>query len=40
MPEHPANEGTNQIQRFVVAEQLIKEFLEKYGMVRDRSEFL
>jgi alkylation response protein AidB-like acyl-CoA dehydrogenase len=28
-------EGTNQIQRFVVAEQLIKEFLEKYGMGRD-----
>lgn len=33
-------EGTNQIQRFVVAEQLIKEFLEKYGMGRDWSEFL
>jgi len=28
-------EGTNQIQRFVVAEQLIKEFLERYGMGRD-----
>jgi len=33
-------EGTNQIQRFVVAEQLIKEFLEKYGTGRDWSEFL
>lgn len=33
-------EGTNQIQRFVVAEQLIKEFLEKYGMGRDWSEFI
>ncbi len=33
-------EGTNQIQRFVVAEQLIKESLEKYGMGRDWSEFL
>ena len=33
-------EGTNQVQRFVVAEQLIKEFLEKYGMGRDWSEFL
>jgi len=33
-------EGTNQIQRFVVAEQLIKEFIEKYGMGRDWSEFL
>ena len=33
-------EGTNQIQRFVVAEQLIKEFLEKYGMGRNGSEFL
>jgi alkylation response protein AidB-like acyl-CoA dehydrogenase len=32
-------EGTNQVQRFVVAEQLIKEFLEKYGMGRDGSEF-
>jgi len=28
-------EGTNQVQRFVVAEQMIKEFLEKYGMGRD-----
>jgi alkylation response protein AidB-like acyl-CoA dehydrogenase len=33
-------EGTNQVQRFVVAEQLIKEFIEKYGMGRDWSEFL
>jgi alkylation response protein AidB-like acyl-CoA dehydrogenase len=33
-------EGTNQIQRFVVAEQLIKEFLEKYGMLKDWAEFL
>jgi alkylation response protein AidB-like acyl-CoA dehydrogenase len=33
-------EGTNQIQRFVVAEQIIKEFLEKYGMTRDWSELL
>lgn len=33
-------EGTNQIQRLVVAEQLIKEFLEKYGMGRDWSEFV
>jgi alkylation response protein AidB-like acyl-CoA dehydrogenase len=33
-------EGTNQIQRFVVAEQLIKEFIEKYGIGRDWSEFL
>ncbi len=33
-------EGTNQVQRFVVAEQIIKEFLEKYGMGRDWSEFL
>jgi alkylation response protein AidB-like acyl-CoA dehydrogenase len=33
-------EGTNQIQRFVVAEQLMKEFIEKYGMGRDGSEFL
>jgi alkylation response protein AidB-like acyl-CoA dehydrogenase len=33
-------EGTNQVQRFVVAEQLIKEFLEKYGMGKDWSEFL
>ena len=33
-------EGTNPVQRFVVAEQLIKEFLEKYGMGRDRSQFL
>ena len=33
-------EGTNQVQRFVVAEQLIKEFLEKYGMGKDWFEFL
>ncbi len=33
-------EGTNQVQRFVVAEQIIKEFLEKYGMGRDWSEFV
>jgi alkylation response protein AidB-like acyl-CoA dehydrogenase len=33
-------EGTNQVQRFVVAEQVIKEFLEKYGMGKDWSEFL
>ncbi len=33
-------EGPNQIQRFVVAEQIIKEFLEKYGMTRDWSELL
>jgi alkylation response protein AidB-like acyl-CoA dehydrogenase len=33
-------EGTNQVQKFVVAEQLIKEFLEKYGMGRDWSEFV
>jgi alkylation response protein AidB-like acyl-CoA dehydrogenase len=33
-------EGTNQIQRFVVAEQLIKEFLENYGMEKDGLEFL
>jgi len=33
-------EGTNQIQRFVVAEQLIKEFLEKYGMGKDGLEYL
>ena len=33
-------EGTNQVQRFVVAEQLIKEFIEKYGVGRDWSEFL
>ncbi len=33
-------EGTNQVQRFVVAEQVIKEFLERYGMGRDWSEFL
>ncbi len=32
-------EGTNQIQRLVVAEQLIKEFLEKYGVSRDWPEF-
>jgi hypothetical protein len=33
-------EGTNQVQRFAVGEQLIKEFLEKYRMGRDWSEFL
>jgi alkylation response protein AidB-like acyl-CoA dehydrogenase len=33
------DEGTNQIQRFVVAEQLIKEFIEKYGTRRNWSEF-
>jgi alkylation response protein AidB-like acyl-CoA dehydrogenase len=33
-------EGTNQVQRFVVAEQLVKEFPEKYGMGRDWSESL
>jgi len=33
-------EGTNQVQRFVVAEQLIKEFIEKYGMGKNWSEFL
>jgi alkylation response protein AidB-like acyl-CoA dehydrogenase len=33
-------EGTNQIQRFVVAEQLIKESLEKYGVGRDWSDFV
>ncbi len=33
-------EGTNQVQRFVVAEQLIKEYLEKYGMGKDWSDFL
>jgi alkylation response protein AidB-like acyl-CoA dehydrogenase len=33
-------EGTNQVQRFVVAEQVIKEFLERYGMGKDWSEFL
>ena len=33
-------EGTNQIQRFVVVEQLIKEFIEKYGMGRDWLEFV
>jgi alkylation response protein AidB-like acyl-CoA dehydrogenase len=32
-------EGTNQIQRFVVAEQLIKECLEKYGVGRDWPDF-
>ena len=32
-------EGTNQIQRFVVAEQLIKEFLERYGVGRDWPDF-
>lgn len=33
-------EGTNQVQRFVVAEQLIKECLEKYGMGKNWSDFL
>lgn len=33
-------EGTNQVQRFVVAEQLIKEFLEKYGVGRDWPDFV
>jgi len=33
-------EGTNQIQKFVVAEQLIKECIEQYGMGRDWSDFL
>jgi alkylation response protein AidB-like acyl-CoA dehydrogenase len=33
-------EGTNQVQKFVVAEQVIKEFLEKYGTGKDWSEFL
>ncbi len=33
-------EGTNQVQRFVVAEQLIKELIEKYGMGRDLSDLL
>ena len=33
-------EGTNQVQRFVVAEQLIKEFLERYGMGKDWTDFL
>ena len=33
-------EGTNQLKRFVMAEQLVKKFLEKYGMGRDWSEFL
>jgi alkylation response protein AidB-like acyl-CoA dehydrogenase len=33
-------EGTNQIQRFVVAEQLIKEALEKYGVGRDWTDFV
>jgi alkylation response protein AidB-like acyl-CoA dehydrogenase len=32
-------EGTNQVQRFVVAEQLIKECLEKYGTARDWVDF-
>ncbi|MCX8116407.1 MAG: acyl-CoA dehydrogenase family protein [Desulfobacterota bacterium] len=32
-------EGTNQVQRFVVAEQLIKEYLETYGTQRDWVEF-
>jgi alkylation response protein AidB-like acyl-CoA dehydrogenase len=32
-------EGTNQIQRFVVTEQLIKEFLERYGVGRDWPDF-
>ncbi len=33
-------EGTNQIQRFVVAEQLIKESLEKYGVGKDWTDFV
>ena len=33
-------EGTNQIQRFVVAEQIIKESLEKYGLGGDWSEYV
>ena len=33
-------EGTNQVQRFVVAEQRVKKFLEKYGMGRDWSKSL
>jgi alkylation response protein AidB-like acyl-CoA dehydrogenase len=33
-------EGTNQVQRFVVAEQLIKESLEKCGVGGEGSEFL
>lgn len=33
-------EETNQVQRFVVAEQLIKEFIEKYGMGKNWSDFL
>jgi alkylation response protein AidB-like acyl-CoA dehydrogenase len=32
-------EGTNQVQRFVVAEQLIKESLEKYGLGREEFEY-
>jgi alkylation response protein AidB-like acyl-CoA dehydrogenase len=31
-------EGKNQVQRFVVAEQLIKECFEKFGMGRDWGE--
>ncbi len=33
-------EGTNQVQRFVVAEQLIKEFLERYGTGKDWTDYL
>ena len=33
-------EGTNQIQRFVVAEQIIKESLEKFGLGGDWSEYV
>jgi alkylation response protein AidB-like acyl-CoA dehydrogenase len=33
-------EGTNQIQRFVVAEQLIKEALEKFGAGKDWTDFV
>jgi alkylation response protein AidB-like acyl-CoA dehydrogenase len=36
----PIYEGTNQVHRLVVAEQLIKEFLETYRMGRDWSDFL
>ncbi len=33
-------EGTNQVQRFVVAEQLIKESLEKFGIGKDWIDFV
>jgi alkylation response protein AidB-like acyl-CoA dehydrogenase len=36
----PIYEGTNQVQWLVVAEQLIKEFLETYRMGRNCSDFL